>query len=136
MIEWIHAHEAYLWWLFAFSVVTFIGSLVLVPVLVVRIPRDYFTHERRHFMPWQRWHPLAWLLVLVVKNAAGLVLLFMGFVMLFTPGQGLITILVGLLLLNYPGKYRLERWLISRPSILRSVNWLRERAGRPPLRVE
>ncbi len=49
--------------------------------------------------------------------------------MLVTPGQGLLTLLIGLLLLNFPGKYRLERWLVRRPGVLRTLNWVRRRRG-------
>ena len=56
--------------------------------------------------------------------------------MLFIPGQGLLTIAIGLLLVDFPGKYRLERWLISRRPIIRVVNWMRRRAGRTEIRFE
>ncbi|RME33433.1 MAG: hypothetical protein D6786_07715, partial [Gammaproteobacteria bacterium] len=59
--------------------------------------------------------------------------LLAGLIMLFTPGQGLLTMLVGLLLMNYPGKYRLERWLVTRPRVLETLNWIRARTGHPPL---
>ncbi len=72
------------------------------------------------------------LLLGVAKNILGGLLVVMGVVMLFTPGQGLLTILIGLLLLNFPGKYRLERWLVLRPGVLRGLNWLRQRRGHRP----
>ena len=53
--------------------------------------------------------------------------------MLVLPGQGLLTLLVGFLLVDAPGKYRLERWLVSRKAVLRPINWLRRRKGRQPL---
>ena len=56
-----------------------------------------------------------------------------GIAMLVLPGQGLLTIVVGIVLLNFPGKYRLERWLATRSPVWRSLNWLRRRAGRPEL---
>ena len=49
------------------------------------------------------------------------------------PGQGLLTILVGLLLLDMPGKQQLERRLLGRPAIIHAVNRLRDRVGRKPL---
>ncbi len=133
MTEWLQTYEPVLWWLFAGSILTFFASLIVVPMLLVRIPPDYFTHERRNRMPWDHQHLVIRALLIVIKNAFGAILLVMGLIMLFTPGQGLITVLVGLLLLNYPGKYRLEKWIVSRPSIFRSINWLRKRAGRQPL---
>jgi len=80
--------------------------------------------ERRRFPhgchPWGLGHGIPGVLVLL------------GVIMLVTPGQGLLTLLIGLLLLNFPGKYRLERWLVLRPGVLRGLNWLRRRHGEPP----
>jgi hypothetical protein len=59
------------------------------------------------------------------------VLVLLGLVMLVTPGQGILTLLSGLLLMNFPGKYRLEQWLVLRPGILRALNWLRRRRNQP-----
>jgi len=56
--------------------------------------------------------------------------------MLVLPGQGLLTIFVGLMLLDFPGKYQVERRAVSYKPILRSINWLRQRVGRDPLRVK
>ena len=56
--------------------------------------------------------------------------------MLALPGQGVLTILAGLALLDFPGKRALELKILKRPSILGAVNWLRERRGREPLRFD
>jgi hypothetical protein len=71
--------------------------------------------------------------MLVVKNLLGCLFVVAGLLMLVLPGQGLLSILIGIILLDFPGKYSVERWLISRPPVLHTVNWLRRRAGRPPL---
>jgi hypothetical protein len=44
----------------------------------------------------------------------------------------LLTLLVGLLVMNFPGKYQLERWLVLRPGVLRGLNWLRRRRDHAP----
>ena len=49
------------------------------------------------------------------------------------PGQGIFTILIGVMLLNFPGKYQLEQWIVARRPVLHSINWLRRRAGRAAL---
>ena len=59
----------------------------------------------------------------------------MGLAMLVLPGQGIWSILIGLSLINFPGKYQVERALVSRPTVHRSLNWVRRRAGCPHLRV-
>jgi len=128
--------KAILWWLAAASVLTFVGTLILVPWIVVRIPADYFAHGRRLGPRQDDRHPLVRKAVLVGKNLLGCVFILVGAAMLVLPGQGLLTIFVGIMLLNFPGKYRLERWLASRPPVLRSINWLRRRAGRAPMVLE
>jgi hypothetical protein len=134
-LDFIHANEDLLFLLGAVSVVTFFGSLLLVPWLVVRIPADYFALEERRVAAWQdRHHALRWA-VLIAKNCLGAVLIVMGIAMLILPGQGLLTILVGIVLLNFPGKFRLERWLVRKGPIWRSINWLRRRAGRLELEI-
>ena len=74
----------------------------------------------------------------VGKNLLGVVLVIVGVILSLpgVPGQGLLTILLGVMLLDLPGKRRMEQWLVSRPNVLRFVNKLRERYGRPPLVVE
>ena len=67
------------------------------------------------------------------KNLIGLSLIIGGLLMLVLPGQGLLTIVTGLLLVNYPGKYKLEQKLSSMPSIFRALNWIRLKAKKPPL---
>jgi hypothetical protein len=71
--------------------------------------------------------------LLILKNLLGIVLLLAGIAMLVLPGQGLITMFVSLTLLNFPGKYRLERWVISQGVVFRSINWIRQRRGYRPM---
>ena len=59
-----------------------------------------------------------------------------GIAMLVLPGQGILTMLLGFILVDLPGKYRFERWLVTRPLALRSINLLRRRAGHDPLVLE
>jgi hypothetical protein len=129
MADW----NSLLGWLALVSVVTFAGSMILVPYMVVRIPADYFCAARRGQTAWSRRHSVPRVLLALLKNLLGFVLVLAGILMLFLPGQGLLTILMGLLLMNFPGKYRLERYLVARGPVLRGINWLRLRAGREPL---
>ena len=121
----------YFEWLAGLSALLFVGTLVVVPALAVRIPEDYFSHPRRQ--PRDTRHPLLKLLISLVKNGLGALLVLAGLVMLVTPGQGLLSLLVGLMIMNYPGKYRLECWLLHRLRLLSALNWLRRRHGKPPL---
>lgn len=128
----LSAVAAYAEWLVAASVVTFLVSILLVPAMIVRIPADYFLHDRRHAFLQER-HPLLRLLVISAKNVLGALLLLVGVALLFLPGQGLLTLMAGLMIMNYPGKFYFERWLVRRPHVLPALNWLRARYGRGPL---
>ncbi len=121
------------WLLVGLSLGSLLLSLLLLPWYVARIPEDYFSHPQRHRLSAESRHPLLNLLISGLKNLFGLLLAVAGLIMLFTPGQGLLTLLVGLMLMNFPGKYRLERWLVMRPGVLKAINWLRHRRGKPPL---
>ncbi|MDX1587765.1 MAG: PGPGW domain-containing protein [Oleiphilaceae bacterium] len=133
LIEWFQTNDTLLWWLGGLSLVMFLGTLIALPVLVVRIPSDYFVRPVREKRLISEYHPLMGLALLLLKNGLGLLLLLAGIAMLVLPGQGLITIFVALTFLNFPGKYRLERWVISRGPVFRSINWIRERRGYRPL---
>ncbi len=134
--ELLQVSESTLWLLGIISLITFVGTLIVVPWLIVRIPTDYFASRKREVAAWSHRHPAVRWLLLIAKNLFGGILVIMGIVMLVLPGQGLLTILIGLVLLNFPGKYRFERWLVLRRPILRSVNWLRRRSDREPLRFD
>ena len=130
---WLNQNEALLLWLGAISVVSFFGTLALLPYLVVRIPADYF-HERHPFLEdLGTTHPVLRWALFALKNLTGVIVLLCGIAMLVLPGQGLITIIIGLMLLNFPGKFAFERWLVSRPGVLRAINWMRVRANHAPL---
>jgi len=135
MYQWIITHEYAFWWLGFLSLITFIGTLAIIPILVIRIPVDYFTREKRPPSRWRNHHPFIRLSVVMIKNVLGAVLILAGVAMLFLPGQGIITILVGITLLNFPGKMALERWIIKQRLVSRAVNWLRIKAHRPELQI-
>lgn len=136
MIEWIKDNDALFWWLAAASVVTFVGSLIVVPMLVARIPADYFAQPNRPRTRFTGKPPVVRSLLRIGKNVLGVLLMLGGVAMLVLPGQGLLTLLIGFMLVDLPGKYRFEKWLVSRPRIASGINWLRRRAGREPLVVQ
>ncbi len=133
VLEWCQQHATLMEWLVVLSLLMFFGTILVVPVLVARIPDDYFIRDRhapntfpqRHWVLSALWH--------LIKNVLGVVIMLAGLAMLFLPGQGLLTILIGVMLIDFPGKRRLELWLIRRPSILKAVNWMRGKAGRSEL---
>ena len=136
MVQWIQGNESILWWLAASSAFTFVASLVAVPWLVVRIPRDYFVPGATQRVPWADRHPVVRVTFAIGKNVLGCVFVVAGIIMLVLPGQGLLTILLGIVLLDFPGKQSVLRGLVRQPAVLDSINWLRRRSGRAPLIVE
>ena len=120
-------------WLIILSIVLFIVTLILVPVIIVHLPVDYFSEIKRHKTDTR--HPAIKILSIIIKNISGGILILAGLIMLFTPGQGLITLLTGIMIMNYPGKYKLERWLIIRFHLLTPINWYRARHHREPLTI-
>jgi hypothetical protein len=114
--------------------VTFAVSLGIVLFIVVRLPATYFQESHpRDF--WSDRNAGIRLVGIIVKNIVGVVLVALGIVMSLpgVPGQGLLTVLLGIMLLDFPGKRRLEVKLVSRPKILKTINDFRHRFGKPPL---
>jgi hypothetical protein len=131
----VNEHEALVWWLGIGSLVMFLGTLIAIPIIVARIPEDYFTRKSRHDDAWKPSHPALRLTVVILKNLAGVLFILAGIPMLLGPGQGVLAILIGIMLLDFPGKYRFERSIIRRRPVHRTINWIRAKADRPPLKI-
>lgn len=135
VLSWFRAHQSLLGWLGLLSVVMFAGSLAGVFLILIFLPQDYFVHMRSNSIsgPFAD-YPLVRGIYLIFKNILGGIFVLAGLAMLVLPGQGIISILLGLSFLSLPGKRRLVRRLVLAPSVLHSLNRIRSRAGRPPLR--
>ena len=134
-MDWLHSQPRWMEILFTASLVSFVASLAFVPLGVALLPTDYFAEEHAPAPRWELEHPLARIALLVLKNALGLALVICGIALLALPGQGLIAIALGLGLMNFPGKRRLELAIVRRPAVLAALNWIRRKCGRAPLRV-
>lgn len=117
------------------SIVSFFLTLAIIPWILIRIPTDYFSQPKRVSLVPVAVHPSLRIVVLLAKNLLGVTIVVLGIAMLVLPGQGLLTILIGLTLVNFPGKYKFEKWLISREPVLKSANWFRKKGGREPLSI-
>jgi len=131
--EFVSSYKVYILWLATISLFVFIFSLVSIKWLVALIPTDYFIKKKK--LKSEKSYSFIWLISIIVKNLIGYTLILGGLLMLVLPGQGLFTILMGLILSNYPGKYTIEKRFISTPSILKTVNWLRKKSEKPPLQI-
>ena len=116
----------------SFAIASALGSVLAVGIVLTRIPADYFVYRAER---GERRHPFLAFVLLLVRNAFGYFLIALGAILSLpgVPGQGLLTILIGVMLVDFPGKYRFERWLITRRVVFASANKLRARLGRPPL---
>jgi len=135
--QWVRLreHEDLFAWIAAVSLATLVVSALAVPFLIRRMPSDYFLEHSTGAEWMKRQHPFLRLTLLLLKNLLGAILVIGGLIMFVTPGQGILTLVVGLLLISFPGKRRFEVWLVKRKPIHRAIDWIRRRGGRPPIEL-
>lgn len=114
------------------STIFFLLSLLGLSWLISIIPHNYFVDKKRVSLIKMK-NPLMWLPIVIIKNSIGLILILCGILMLILPGQGVLTIITGLIFLDYPGKFRFERSLVRNKLILNSMNWIRRKLDKPDL---
>ena len=117
-------------WIF---IVSLVACLIVVPWVLIKLPADYFCSNRKAHEPFARFPAAARMPLIIAKNLLGIALVGAGLVFLVMPGQGVIVILIGVLLLDFPRKKQLERWLIARGPILKLANWIRAKGSKEPL---
>ena len=132
---WFSEYPEILVWLGGSSILIFAFSLMGISWLVAQIPENYFLNETRHPSPWKVKTPILRLIILIIKNLLGFFLIIGGLMMLVLPGQGLLTIVTGLLFVDYPGKFKLERKMVAYPAIFNSLNWIRAKSNKAPLKI-
>ena len=117
MANLLSEHTHLLTWITLFSLILFFVGVAITPFIVAAIPDDYFEQNKR---PNLYYKPLsiAWIIKKLFKNILGILLLLSGIAMLVLPRQGLLTLIIGLFLIDYPEKYRLEKKLLSYSFIL------------------
>jgi len=114
------------------SVVVFLLSLLSVPWMICRIPEDYFLASRPYRKrPGSRFSRGV---TAFVKNLLGIGFFLLGVVLLFIPGQGLLTIFLGLMLMDFPGKKKVLERLVGMEKVRASLNWIRQKRQVKPLR--
>ena len=129
LLQYEHVFITLAWGSFAL----FLISLAVIPWLVVELPADYFHQNRRNTVSAKSKYPLLARFLTGIKNMIGFLLLILGILMLVLPGQGILTIIIGMSMMNFPGKYKIERKLVSIPKVLNSLNWIRAKANKNPL---
>lgn len=118
----------------AFALLAMAISLGAALIVVIRMPATYFVDDRA---PKPSMHPAHRVARRVGKNALGVALLGAGVVLALpgVPGPGVATMLLGAMLIDFPGKRRFEQRVLASPKVLGSVNRIRRRFGREPIIV-
>ncbi|HEX7897452.1 MAG TPA: hypothetical protein VF950_06810 [Planctomycetota bacterium] len=98
------------------------AGFVLLSVVVAVLPRDFFTRPRRARGVGK-----------ILKNALGVILIAAGVVLSLplVPGPGFVLLLVGLALVDFPGRRKLLRKAILKPAVHRKLNAFRRKLHRP-----
>ena len=137
IISWSSMNSDLLFLLGSLSIFILIISVFMMVLIISFLPEDYFKSENRNLISsvQNSRYPLLKLLVLITKNFFGVLLLLSGILMLVLPGQGILTIITGLVFIDYPGKYKFERKLLKQKGVINSINWIRSRLSKPSLKI-
>lgn len=114
------------------SLLTFVGSLFAIPWIIGKLPVDYFIHHRRVVEARHERHPALARIIFAARNIAGILFLAAGMAMLVLPGQGIITMLIGISFMDFPRKHKIVDNLIRRERIMNLLNWIRRKEKKPP----
>lgn len=123
-------HQTVVVWITVGSAVGFLLTLLVAPWLLIKLPKDYFSTPETNDLNLLGNHPIAKVVINGFRNTIGFGLILIGVLLLILPGQGLLTILLGIAIANFPGKRKLIQMITSRSSVQRSLNWLRRKAGK------
>ena len=115
------------------SVLTFLGSLIILPWLVLRMRPDYFIRHHQEVVERHRRHPVLAVIIFLLRNSIGCCLLIAGIAMLVLPGQGILTMVVGFSVMDFPGKHRIMDRVMANKKIQQALNWIRHKGGREEL---
>ena len=117
------------------SIVGFIGTLIAIPWILIRLPSNYF--DTRVPRPWMKnHHPVLRWIGLLIKNVIGIVFLIAGLLMLILPGQGILTMLIGISFMDFPNKRKLEAKIVGQHTIFSAINTMRDKFNKPPLTLK
>ena len=111
-------------------------TMVAVRYYLIWIPADHFAKGHKPLDAWRDSHPALRWTILIGKNLIGGTLALIGLIMLVTPGPGWFALLLGLSMVDIPGKRAVEQRIVQRPAILAFVNRLRAKARQSALQFD
>ena len=128
--DWIDNYQTLVWWMGLLSALIFIGFLVATPIIIIHLPSDFFhkrmapLHENAHLSVFK-------ICYLIVKNFFNAALVSVGIALIFLPGQGIFAIVIGVSLMNIPGKHKMMCRIVRTKWLMRSLNRFRFRFNKP-----
>jgi hypothetical protein len=128
-------HPSILFWGGLLSFLTVVLPLTVGPLVLSRLPADYFGPHRDAERAVSH-HPHVRMILSLIRNLFGAALVLFGLVLTVLPGQGIITILAGLTLMDFRAKRRWMRRVLRRRPVRTSVDWMRRKMGSEPFLIE
>ena len=128
LLEYTNTYKNFIFWISLVSLTIFIISILSIRWLVLLIPENYFKEKKNSILKEEYF--FYWIAFKFIKNSLGYLLIIVGILMLVLPGQGILTIFIGMILSDYPGKYYIEKKIIQSSIILRTINSIRKRSGK------
>lgn len=125
---WLSGHALLLGVMASVSAALLVITIVAAPWAVSRLPSNYLLQRLERNSKQGIWYSLT----SISRALLGLLVTLLGLVMLITPGPGVIMLLLGISIAEFPGRNRLLIYLATRPNVLSSLNWMRKRHGKPP----
>ena len=111
-------------------------SIAILAVVLVLMPATHFLGDSApsllpHRPRWQQ------KLAYAGKNMIGVLLIVLGAILSVpgVPGQGILTMLIGISLLDLPGKRRFEQRIMRNETVFSAANGIRRRFGKPPFEI-
>jgi len=136
LLQFMETHNELIIWVSSISFALFVGTLISIPFIIVKLPSDYFIKDKNLARRFCQNKPLLGVIIIGFKNIFGLIFLLMGFIMLFIPGQGILTMLIGYSMLDFLNKRKLIYKIARRPSIYNFINKTRKKYDKEPIRLK
>lgn len=131
IIKWFESHLIISVIISVLSFLTFLGTIFIMPIIVVILPSNYFIEYGHAHNYLFKKHPILRYIVLIIKNVFGILFVLLGIILLFLPGQGILTIFVGILLIDFPKKKVLIIYFVKKEKIRKAINQLRIKFNKP-----
>lgn len=136
ILQFMETHDELIIWVSTISFITFLGTLISLPLIIVRLPSDYFIADKNLARRFCQDKPVLRIIMIVLKNVFGIIFLILGFFMLFIPGQGVITMLIGYSMLDFVNMRGPVYKIVRRPAVYNFINKVRERANKESIQLK